>query len=206
MGLKFQLSVRVELKKLVYEENDESAQKIIDPFFTTITQRYDQHTFDGDLERMNNELLAKYDAFIENGSGYTLHTVDKLFLKLFKYRQLRGGSKLSKEIIRKRACLSIECPDEKCFLYSCLACIYPRNVNVHRLNYYAKYVGKLNTDGIDFSVRLEHFSRFERLNPSISINVLGYDRRIIVPLYHTQKSVAKHEINLLLFNGHYYLV
>ena len=115
VGLKFQLYVLVELKKLVYDENGESVQRIIDPFFTTITQHYDQHTLDDDLERMNNELLAKYDAFIENGSGYTLHTVDKLFLKLFKYRQLRGGSKLSKEIISKRACLSIDCPDERCF-------------------------------------------------------------------------------------------
>ena len=115
VGLKFQLSVRVELKKLVYDENGETVQRIIDPFFTIITQGYDQHTFEDDLERMNNELLAKYDAFIENGSGYMLHTVDKSFLKLFQYRQLRGGSKLSKEIISKHACLGIDCPDERFF-------------------------------------------------------------------------------------------
>ena len=46
VGLKFQLSVRVELKNLVYDENGESVQRIIDPFFTTITQCYDQHTFE----------------------------------------------------------------------------------------------------------------------------------------------------------------
>ena len=155
---------------------------------------------------MINELLAKFDAFIQNGSGYTLHIVDKLFLKLIKYRQMRGGGKLSKEIINKQACLGIECLDDRCFLYSCLAAVYPRKRNAHRTNYYVKYLYKLNTDGIAFPVRLEQISRFERLNPSLSVNVLGHEHNVIVPLYHSQRTVTKHEINLLLFNGHYYLI
>ena len=202
IGLKFQLSVRVRLLKLVYAENGEATQRIIDPFFTSECRRYNRHA--EQLGYMLEELHGKFDSFIQLGSGYTMHEIDALFLKIFKYRLLRGGGGLCKDIIKKHACLSIACVDDRCLLYSCLATIYPRQRNAHRASYYAKYLHKLKTDGITYPVSLNQIPKFERMNRKISLNIFGYERGIIVLLYHTHKSVARYEINLLLYRDHYY--
>ena len=159
---------------------------------------------------MLEKLHRKFDSFIQLGSGYTMHEIDALFLKNFKYRLLRGGGcgggakTLCKDIINKHACLSIACVDDHCLLYSCLAAIYPRQRNAHRASYYAKYLHKLKTDGITYPVSLNQIPKFERMNRKISLNIFGYESGIIVPLYHTHKSMARYEINLLLYRDHYY--
>ena len=153
---------------------------------------------------MLEELYGKFDSFIQLGSGYIMHKIDALFLKMFKYRLLRGGSggrggakTLCKDIINKHACLSNACVDDRCLLYSCLAAIYPRQRNAHRASYYAKYLYKLKTDGITYPVSLNQIPKFERMNRKINLNIFGYERGIIVPLYHTYKSVVRYEINPL---------
>ena len=206
-GIKFQLTVRIELKKLIFDEQGESFERIIDPFFNSSCRRYDVDSFDEEVESMLMEIVEKFDTYLENGSGFTLHSIDALYLKVYKYRQLRGGSGLCQTLVNKRACLNIECSDERCFFYSCLAAVYPRKVNANRYQNYTKYLHTLNTDGIHIPVRLQQVRRFERLNPSFSINVLGYDdNRVLVPLYHTMRSAAKYDVNLLLYKNHYYLI
>lgn len=205
-GIKFQLSAHVELKKFVYNEEGESTPRFIDPYFNSESFRYDSQNYDENVDEMLLDILGKFDAFVASGSGYTLQRVLKLSLKIYHFRLLRGGSKLCPQLVGKRACLSISCLDDRCFLYSCLAAIHPKKKHADRPWLYNKYIPELNVDGIELPVRLNQIPRFERLNPSLSINVFGYERNLVIPLYHTQKRTARFDINLLLYKGHYYLI
>ena len=106
-GIKFQLSAHVELKKFVYNEEGESTPRFIDPYFNSESLRYDTQNYDEMVNGMLLDILSKFDAFVASGSGYTLQRVLKLFLRIYQYRILRGGSKLCPKLINKRACLSI---------------------------------------------------------------------------------------------------
>ena len=84
IGLKFQLSVHVRLLKLVYAENGEATQRIIDPFFTSECRCYNRYLHTEELGYMLEELHGKFDSFIQLGLGYTMHEIDALFQKNFQ--------------------------------------------------------------------------------------------------------------------------
>ena len=93
-AMKIQISVHVELKKLQYNDEGESQIRYIDPHFNSESVRYDSITLNKDVSSMLQQLISGFEAFIECGSGWTLHRVIKMFLKTFRFRELRGGTGL----------------------------------------------------------------------------------------------------------------
>ena len=74
-------------------------------------------------------------------------------------------------------------------------------------------MGKENTfnmEGIEYSVSLIDLNKFEKQNPSISIMVLGYEGKVVYPLWVSDNTERKHEINPILIEEdgvkHYCLV
>ena len=59
--------------------------------------------------------------------------------------------------------------------------IYPSKENAERLSKYVKNSMKFDWSGINFPASLRDVDKFERQNPSISINVFGYEREIYPP-------------------------
>lgn len=74
---------------------------------------------------------------------------------------------------------------------------------------YAKYEHELNTEGLDFPLPLSQIKHFEKKN-NISINIFGLEKNDIFPLQITDKRLAKHHVNLLIFSKgetrHYCLI
>ena len=91
---------------------------------------------------------------------------------------MRGSSyiPLPRDIQNRNACLNIvNTDDEKCFVWSVLASLYPACLNANRLENYKPYEDKLNTKGIDIPMKISSINKFERQNPTISVNVFGID-------------------------------
>ena len=63
--------------------------------------------------------------------------------------------------------------DEKCFLWSVLACLHPVAKNANQISHYRKYESTLNTDGLKFPLPTKDIPRFKAQNPTVSINVLS---------------------------------
>ena len=76
---------------------------------------------------------------------------------------------------------------------------------------YTKYLCELDMTGIETPVSLSSIPKFESQNPSISVNVLVYEKNDLIPVY-TSKFLNErpHHINLLLLSKgdkfHYTLI
>ena len=68
----------------------------------------------------------------------------------------------------------------------------------------------LNMEGIEYPVSLKDLNKFEKQNPTISITVLGYERKSVYPLRNSDCTDRDHNIILMLIEEggvkHYCLV
>ena len=152
-----------------------------------------------------------------DGSGWVFIKVIRLILKIDKWDPLKASSyiDLPKELKNKKALINMKNKDNKCFLWSVLRGLNPKDKDAGRIDEDLKSKeNTLNMEGIDYPVSLKDIKRFEKQNPDISISVLGYSKdEKIYPLRrskHTMKNKRKHNIILLLIkdgdNSHYCLV
>ena len=86
-------------------------------------------------ERLNvacEQIKERIDEFVRNGSGWVIHHLEQMDLGLLKYNPLKASSyiKLPIDLLKKKACVNVHnIDDNKCFLWSVLASLYP--VEVH---------------------------------------------------------------------------
>jgi len=55
--------------------------------------------------------------------------------------------------------------------------------------------------GISYPVKIKSISKFEDLNPRISVSVFGVEGKVIVPLRVTRAQRRPHHVNLLMIKG-----
>ena len=111
-------------------------------------------------------------------------------------------------IMRKKAIVSIRNKDSKCFLWSVLRYLHPREKNDCRLTDLKQYEHDLNIPkGFTFPVKVRDITKFEALNPDIpGINVFSLsDNKTFYPLRMALRDPQK-SIDLFLYeeNGKYH--
>ena len=134
-----------------------------------------------------------------------IHTVD--------FNPMKGSSyiPLPDWITDKKAIVNIQNKDEKCFFWCILRYLNPREDNDFRLTDLKKYENSLNTEGINFPMKLKHISKFEKLNPSLpGINVFSVnDNKKFYPLRMADKDCLN-TIDLFFYEqdgvSHYSLI
>ena len=152
-----------------------------------------------------------------DGSGWVFMGVIRLILKIDKWDPLKASSyiDLPPELKNKKALINMQNTDNKCFLWSVLRALNPKDKNAGRIDEDLKSKeNTLNMEGIEYPVSLKDIKRFEKQNPDISLSVLGYSKdEKIYPLRrskHAMKNKRKYNIILLLIkdgdNSHYCLV
>ena len=153
-----------------------------------------------------------------DGSGWVFMGVIRLILKIDKWDPLKASSyiDLPPELKNKKALINMKNTDNKCFLWSVLRGLNPKDKDAGRIDEDLKSKeNTLNMEGIDYPVNIKgHIKRFEKQNPDISVSVLGYSKdEKIYPLRrskHAMKNKRKYNIILLLIkdgdNSHYCLV
>ena len=112
--------------------------------------------------------------------------------------------------MRKKAIVSIRNKDDKCFIWSVLRYLHPREKNDSRLSDLKKYEFSLNTKGITFPMKVKDITKFENLNQDLpGINVFSIDGNNIYPLREVKKD-CKNTIDLFLYEEdgkcHYSLI
>ena len=152
-----------------------------------------------------------------DGSGWVFMGVIRLILKIDKWDPLKASSyiDLPPELKNKKALINMQNTDNKCFLWSVLRGLNPKDKKAGRIDEDLKSKeNTLNMEGIEYPVSLKDIKRFEKQNPDISVSVLGYSKdEKIYPLRrskHAMKNKRKYNIILLLIkdgdNSHYCLV
>ena len=90
-----------------------------------------------------------------------------------------------------------------CFAWAVLSALYSAKKNPKRLSIYSPYLNSIDLTGLAFPVPVYQLTRFERNNPTISINVfsLGDDERELIPKFVTKCGNREKHINLLLLTS-----
>ena len=179
-----------------------------------ITEATDPHEIYNEMRDEIEEEIQKVENAV--GSGWVFLEVENLTLHTDIWDPIKASSyiDLPEELKNKKALINMKNEnDHKCFLWSVLRALNPKDKNAERIDKDLKSKeNTLNMSGITYPVNIkEDIKRFEKQNPDISISVLGYSKdEKIYPLRRSKyamKNKRKHNIVLLLIkdgdNSHY---
>ena len=91
-----------------------------------------------------------------------------------------------KFIQNKHSALKIQNKDNRCFLYSIIAYLYPVKINRSSPYSYTKYLDKLDTSMLNYPVKVDStLDKFEEIN-NLSINIYTLENELVVPIRISQ--------------------
>ena len=97
----------------------------------------------------------------------------------------------------KKGLINIKNNDQKCFLWCHVRHINPLKEHPERIREVdERFASNLNCDGIEFPVDEKDFNKIEAQN-NISINVFGYENKLVLPIYISNQKF-KDSMDLLL--------
>jgi hypothetical protein len=176
--------------------DDEYAEKNFKTKNEIITATTDLNVF---YNASINNILDEMEEFEIKGSNWTVNKIIRLELALNKYVPLRGRSyiPLPEVLANKKAIINVITDDNRCFLWSVLAALYPVDKNPQRVSKYKQWEHEFDDalKGIEFPVKLSDVSKFAK-RTNMCINVYCFDNGCIVPLAITKEEKDKH-IDLL---------
>ena len=162
------------------------------------------------LKKIISNITEKINIYQQNGSGWYFKEVIQLEIHTVKFSPMKGSSyiPLPDWIMRKKAIVSIRNKDSKCFLWSILRYLHPREKNDCRLKDLEQYEHELNIPkGFTFPVKIRDITKFESINPDLpGINVFSVTHNNkFYPLRMALRDPQK-SIDLFLYeeNGKYH--
>ena len=195
-GIKWYVSMRIKMSRRK-EEEIETAE----PHFRGKCQT--SLKFEDIDEGLRESIKKMFNSFIEyqrQGSNWTVDKVVDLTVHMARYRPLRGSSyiPLPIKLRTKRAIINVKNKDNKCFMWSVLAALYPPQRDAERIWKYKNHITSLKFSGIPYPVKMVDIPKFEKQN-NISVNVFGFEKNEVFPV-HIAKNRYERHVNLLLLS------
>ena len=108
----------------------------------------DMGEFDELFDQSKEKIWSTFDKWLQEGSGWRLQSVDKVFLKMCQYKPGSGPSyiKSPKNIENIHAVVNAQNQDNNCFLWSVDAKLNPVQDHTYRVSNYN--IDKFKLDGI----------------------------------------------------------
>ena len=191
----------------------ESAQ-ILNTFFHSETVENLEGTDESVIyDRSIQTIEERIQNFNQRGSNWRFQRVLSLDAHFTDFQPLRGSTflPLPRKIASKKAVINMKNDDDQCFKWSVVRALNPVEKNSERItNELKEQSERLDWSGLKFPVKLDHIVIFEKFNPQISINVFGFEDRVVYPLRLSKRSEREQTINLLLISDgekqHYCLI
>ena len=168
------------------------------------------------LSTFYNNLIDKFEAWVdkfqERGSGFVFDSIKSVKVKLYKYEHQRASSYIPLQFKSSNIINVQNKNDNKCFLWSILASLFPANKDKQRVTKYKEYENEINMKGIEYPVSIKDISKVEKQN-YLSINVFALEnqtnKQSLYPV-RTSNVECKNIIDLLYIesdgNTHYCLI
>jgi hypothetical protein len=146
---------------------------------------------DIDFAALRADLDSEVNRFTNVGTGWSVTAILRFAIRVGRYRPLVGSSFISTppSLMLKRALVNVLNPNNHmCFAWAVLSALHPCKSNTERISKYRRHLNFIDLLGIKFLTAVHQISRFERNNPTISINVyeLGDDEKEIIPKHVTK--------------------
>ena len=129
-GFKYPITVQILLKK--YKANGEI--EFVPLYFNWVTKLVINHRFK--LEEYFQEILYIIDAWINEGSGWIIESIESQYINISTYRPLAGSSYIDLPIeLRspRKGLINIKNNDQKCFLWCHVRHINPSKEHPGRI-------------------------------------------------------------------------
>ena len=151
--------------------------------------------------KMTGKVLENLATFQQLGSSWVFGKIDSLEIHTVEYVPLRGSSyiKLPKSLANKKAIVNPKNTDNKCFMWAVTRALHPTEDHPERIDTtLIRATEKYNWDGITFPAALNQIGKFEKQNPTISVNVFGYE--ISVYPLRIREHERENQVDLLLIS------
>ncbi|KAF4519569.1 hypothetical protein B566_EDAN004776 [Ephemera danica] len=125
---------------------------------------------------MFEKIKQKFSERLLDGSGCKLATIEKLLVRTSKNNPLRVSSflKIPDSIAWKSAIINpYNIDDNECFKWSVCASQH-QGPHAERITNLLPYVNRFQWDGVCFPTAISDVRRFERINPTVSINLYAF--------------------------------
>ena len=160
-------------------------------------------------EKDKNKLLDKMIARIEevlanfqqSGSNWVFQQIIRLEIHFANWQPLGGSTfiPLPAKIKNKKAVINPKNEDNQCFKWCVVRALNPVKKNSERITKeLIEQAKSLNWNGLKFPVDLKQIKIFENNNPSISINVFGYEEEVYPLKISKEKRINNIDLLLIL--------
>ena len=160
-------------------------------------------------EKDKNKLLDKMIARIEevlanfqqSGSNWVFQEIRRLEIHFANWKPIRGSTfiPLPAKLKNKKGVINIKNEDNQCFKWCIARALNPVDKNPNRITKeLIEQAKSLNWNGLKFPVGLKAIKIFETNNPSISINVFGFEDEVYPLKISKEKKI--NNIDLLLIS------
>ena len=160
-------------------------------------------------EKDKNKLLDKMIARIEevlanfqqSGSNWVFQEIQRLEIHFANWKPIRGSTfiPLPTRLQNKKGVINIKNEDNQCFKWCIARALNPVDKNPNRITKeLIEQAKSLNWNGLKFPVGLKAIKIFETNNPSISINVFGFEDAVYPLKISKEKRI--NNIDLLLIS------
>ena len=154
------------------------------------------------IRKIINNMITEYENKLNelNPSDLVLHSFNFITITCIQINPFNIKSYIELPFISNYL-INIKNKDNKCFLWSILADLYPALANPHRVSNYKNFENMLDTTGLEFPVNSKsQIYKFEQLN-NLRINVfqLSGSGKEIYPYYISDQTMEK-VISLLIIS------
>ena len=157
--------IKVGLIVTIRYEMEKKQQQVTEYIWSSSIDRAPVIVEFGDIPNVVNNLFQQIGASVESyqmrDTGWVLDNFGATDVCTYSYDPLSGGSYIPtpKFISAKKAVINVKNQDEKCIIWSILACLYPSNKDANRTSKYQKHINQIINDGISFPIKIEHIPK-----------------------------------------------
>ena len=156
-----------------------------------------------DEKKLLDKMIARIEEVLANfqqsGSNWVFQRIIRLEIHFANWKPIRGATfiPLPAKLKNKKAVINIKNEDNQCFKWCITRALHPVDKNPNRITKeLIEQAKSFNWEGLKFPVDLKQIKIFEKNNPSISINVFGFEDEVYPLKISKDKKI--NNIDLLL--------
>ena len=163
------------------------------------------------LDKMIARIAEVLANFQQSGSNWVFQRVNQLEIHFANWKPISGSTfiPLPAGIKNKKAVINPKNEDNQCFKWCVVRALNPVKKNSERITKeLIEQAESLNWSGLKFPVDLKQIKTFEKNNPSISINVFGYEGEVYPLKISKDKKIINIDLLLISYEEkqHYCLI
>ena len=204
--------VKVTFKvELAYSRLDGDSYPLDSSVSTPYITLFSAVNIDQVIEDVIEKLNKKFE-IVENELGESNLVLDSIINIEIDYWQINPFKIKSwiKLPFASRFLINVKNKDDKCFMWSILAALYPAQGNPHRLSNYLPWERELKFEDIKLPIQFKDVPKFEHIN-NLRINIYMLELHSLIPIYISNSKLEKVISLLIIFdetqeNYHYVLI